>query len=73
MAWGGADRLVPYATDAQVYLEGVPQAQDVPLGDRVRHEDFIEPEPADPTARVRAGAAATEFFRRFRRHLGAGG
>ncbi|MFI8253235.1 alpha/beta hydrolase family protein [Streptomyces filamentosus] len=65
--WAGADDICPYDLDIRPYLEHVPTADGVSVGPAVRHDDFFADEPADPTARVRAGADAAAFFTE---HLG---
>ncbi|MER5757980.1 alpha/beta hydrolase [Streptomyces sp. NPDC002082] len=60
--WGGADTITPYEADTRPYLEYVPTASGRSIGPAVRHDDFFAPEPADPTARVRAGEDAAAFF-----------
>ncbi|WP_407835378.1 alpha/beta hydrolase family protein [Streptomyces sp. DSM 116496] len=60
--WGGADTITPYESDTRPYLEYVPTASGRSIGPAVRHDDFFAPEPADPTARVRAGEDAAAFF-----------
>lgn len=60
--WGGADTITPYEADTRPYLEHVPTASGRSIGPAVRHDDFFAPEPADPTARVRAGEDAAAFF-----------
>ncbi|MFE1442672.1 alpha/beta hydrolase family protein [Streptomyces sp. NPDC058739] len=62
--WGGADTIAPYEPDTGPYMEHIPGARGRSVGPAVRHDDFIEPEPADPTARVRVGADAVGFFLR---------
>ncbi|MFE7411222.1 alpha/beta hydrolase family protein [Streptomyces laurentii] len=65
--WGGADTVNPYEADTRPYLEHIPTASGHSAGPDVRHDDFFAPEPADPTARVRVGGEAADFFVR---HLG---
>ncbi|MCM1972208.1 serine aminopeptidase domain-containing protein [Streptomyces sp. G1] len=60
--WGGADTITPYEADTRPYLECIPTASGRSIGPAVRHDDFFAPEPADPTARVRAGEDAAAFF-----------
>lgn len=60
--WAGADTITPYEADTRPYLEYIPTASGRSVGPAVRHEDFFAPEPADPTARVRAGEDAAAFF-----------
>ncbi|MFD6891024.1 alpha/beta hydrolase family protein [Streptomyces sp. NPDC059957] len=60
--WAGADTIAPYEADTRPYLEYVPAASGRSIGPAVRHDDFFAPEPADPTARVRAGEDAAAFF-----------
>lgn len=65
--WGGADTVNPYDVDTRPYLEHIPTASGHSVGPGVLHEDFFEPEPADPAARERVGGEAVAFFLR---HLG---
>lgn len=60
--WAGADTITPYEADTRPYLEYIPTASGRSIGPAVRHDDFFAPEPADPTARVRAGEEAAAFF-----------
>lgn len=60
--WAGADTITPYEIDTRPYLEHIPTASGRSVGPAVRHDDFFAPEPADPTARVRAGEDAAAFF-----------
>ncbi|MFF1412079.1 alpha/beta hydrolase family protein [Streptomyces sp. NPDC058289] len=60
--WGGADTIAPYDIDTRPYLDHIPTATGRSIGPAVRHDDFFAPEPADPTARVRAGEDAAAFF-----------
>ncbi|CAM5251202.1 hypothetical protein GCM10010329_07690 [Streptomyces spiroverticillatus] len=61
--WGGADTIAPYEADTRPYLEHIPAASGACAGPGVRHEDFFADDPADPTARVRVGGEAADFFR----------
>ena len=65
--WGGADTIAPFDVDTRPYVEHIPTAHGLTAGPDVRHEDFIEPEPANSAARERVGQDAVDFFRR---HLG---
>ncbi|MDX3225273.1 alpha/beta hydrolase family protein [Streptomyces sp. ME19-01-6] len=65
--WGGADTIMPFDAHAKPYLKHIPTAGGCSVGPDVRHEGFIGPDPADPTARVRVGEEAVAFFLR---HLG---
>ncbi|MFI5765372.1 alpha/beta hydrolase family protein [Streptomyces sp. NPDC051563] len=60
--WAGADTITPYEADTRPYLEHIPTASGRSIGAAVVHEDFFAPEPADPTAKVRAGEEAAAFF-----------
>ncbi|MFI5863779.1 hypothetical protein [Streptomyces sp. NPDC051546] len=60
--WAGADTITPYEADTRLYLEHIPTASGRSIGAAVVHEDFFAPEPADPTAKVRAGEEAAAFF-----------
>ncbi|MFF3209040.1 alpha/beta hydrolase family protein [Streptomyces sp. NPDC002886] len=60
--WAGADTITPYESDTRPYLDHIPTASGRSVGPAVRHDDFFAPEPADPTARVRAGEDAAAFF-----------
>ncbi|WP_327302391.1 hypothetical protein OG730_01550 [Streptomyces sp. NBC_01298] len=60
--WAGADTITPYEIDTRPYLDHIPTASGRSVGPAVRHDDFFAPEPADPTARVRAGEDAAAFF-----------
>ncbi|MFD5142242.1 alpha/beta hydrolase family protein [Streptomyces sp. NPDC058401] len=60
--WAGADTITPYEADTRPYLEGIPTATGRSIGVAVVHDDFFAPEPADPTAKVRAGEEAAAFF-----------
>ncbi|MFJ7272350.1 alpha/beta hydrolase family protein [Streptomyces sp. NPDC099050] len=60
--WAGADTITPYEIDTRPYLDHIPTASGHSIGPAVRHDDFFAPEPADPTARVRAGEDAAAFF-----------
>lgn len=62
--WGGADTIVPFDDHIRPYLEHIPTAHGCSVGPDVRHEDFIGPDPADPTARTRVGEEAAAFFLR---------
>lgn len=61
--WGGADTIMTFEENIKPYLENISASSGRSAGREVRHEDFFEPEPADPAMRSRVGADAAGFFR----------
>lgn len=61
--WGGADTIMTFEENIKPYLENISASSGRSAGPEVRHEDFFEPEPADPAMRSRVGADAAGFFR----------
>jgi predicted dienelactone hydrolase len=61
--WGGADTIMTFEENIKPYLENISASRGRSAGPEVRHEDFFEPEPADPAMRSRVGADAAGFFR----------
>ncbi|MEL7976063.1 hypothetical protein AAG589_09395 [Isoptericola sp. F-RaC21] len=66
--WGGADRAVPFETNAKVYATGIPGAEAKELGTDAGHYSFIDgpdgPDGGDPALQVEVAADAVEFFSR---------
>jgi len=58
--WGGADTIMTFEENIRPYLENISSSGGRSAGPEVRHEDFFEPEPADP------GDAITSRCRRSR-------
>ena len=61
--WGGADTIMTFGQNIRPYLENISSSSGRSAGPEVRHEDFFEPDPADPAMRSRVGADAAGFFR----------
>ena len=61
--WGGADTIMTFEENIRPYLENISSSSGRSAGPEVRHEDFFEPDPADPAMRSRVGADAAGSFR----------
>jgi predicted dienelactone hydrolase len=63
--WGGADRAVPFETNAKLYATGIPGAEAKELGAGAGHYAFIDgPDGGDPALQAEVAADAVEFFSR---------
>lgn len=63
--WGGADRAVPFETNAKRYATGIPGADARELGSEAGHYAFIDgPDGGDPALQAEVAADAVEFFSR---------
>ncbi|MEU2199469.1 hypothetical protein [Isoptericola sp. NPDC019482] len=60
--WGGADRSVPFETDAKVYAAGIRGVDARELGADAEHYSFIDG--GDPALQAEMAADAVEFFSR---------
>jgi predicted dienelactone hydrolase len=62
--WGGSDTIMTFEENIKPYVAHISGSSGHSAGPKVRHEDFFEPEPADPAMRSRVGADAAGFFRK---------
>jgi len=63
--WGGADRSVPFETNARLYATGIPGADSRELGVDAGHYAFVDgPDGGDPALQAEVAADAVAFFSR---------
>lgn len=62
--WGGADRSVPFETDAKVYAAGIPGVDARELGTDAEHYSFIDGPDGDAALQAEVAADAVAFFSR---------
>ncbi len=62
--WGGADRSVPFETDAKVYAAGITGVDARELGTDAEHYSFIDVPDGDPALQAEVAADAVAFFSR---------